>query len=146
VPSVGKIETGLLEGLVILIGLSGCAFMVLRPLEVPNPSAELLKGVATLGTGLLLAYVVEISWLTGRIRHASEYERRLGFFVGLGAGGLVGIVVALLLAAHIAAGHSNLLDSIGLSWVVASTATLGGLVIVHPLLVHEWSDEQPGTD
>jgi hypothetical protein len=146
VPKVGEIEKGVLEGLVVLIGFSASMFALLRLLGAPNPSVELLEGVVTLGTGLLLAYVVEVSWLTARIRGASDYESRLGFFVGIGAGGLVGIVVTLLLAAHIAAGHSNLLDSIGLSWVVASIATLGGLVIVQPLLVHEWSGEQPDSD
>ncbi|MFL5901230.1 MAG: hypothetical protein ACJ75S_08545 [Solirubrobacterales bacterium] len=113
---------------------------------VPDPSADLLNGLASLGTGLLLAYVVEISWLTGRIRSVSDYERRLGSFVGIGAGGLLGVVVALLLAAHRNAGHSNLLDSVGLAWVAASLAFLGGLVIAQPLLVHEWSNSQPDSD
>jgi hypothetical protein len=94
----------------------------------------------------LLAYVVEISWLTGRIRSVSDYERRLGAFVGIGAGGLLGVVVALLLAAHRTAGHSNLLDGVGLAWVAASLAFLGGFVVVQPLLVHEWSDSEPDSD
>ena len=113
---------------------------------VPDPSADLLEGIASLGTGLLLAYVVEVSWLTGHIRQAPDYERRLGVTVGLGAGGLTGVVAVLLLAAHHAAGHSNLLDSIGLSWVVVSLAILGGLVIIQPLLIHEWSDERPDAE
>lgn len=129
------------------MALFACTILTMPAiLKVPDPSDDLFDGLTTLGTGLLLAYVVEISWLTGRIRGASDYERRLGFFVGLGASGLVGTVVALLLASHRAAGHSNLLDSVGLAWVVASLTMLGGLVIIHPLLVHEWSDNPPGAD
>jgi hypothetical protein len=143
-PRIGEIERGLLEGLTLLIVLSASvSFLVLAILGGSSPSPRLLEGVATLGTGLLLAYVVEVSWLTVRIRCAPDYERRLGFFVGLAAGGLIGVVVAILLAAHISAGHSNLLDDIGLSWVIASLAMLGSLVIVQPLLVHEWSGGEP---
>lgn len=78
------IEKGLFEGLGLLTGLSASMFVLLVVLKVPNPSTGLLEGFATLGTGLLLAYVVEISWLTARIRRALDYERRLGFFVGIG--------------------------------------------------------------
>lgn len=130
-----------------LLALLVCTVaLTLVTLLVSDPSADLLYGFASLGTGLLLAYVVEISWLTGRIRSASDYKRRLGAFVGIGAGGLLGVVVALLLAAHREAGHSNLLDSVGLAWVAASLAFLGGFVIVQPLLVHEWFDSEPDSD
>ncbi|HEY5709622.1 MAG TPA: hypothetical protein VID51_02395 [Solirubrobacterales bacterium] len=145
-PRVDEIERGLLEGLGILAAVSISVFSFLYALGVPNPSADLLEGIATLGTGLLLAYVVEISWFAGRMRSESDYEKRLGTFLGLGTAGLAGIVVALLLASHRAAGHSNLLDSIGLAWVIASVTTLGGMVIMQPLLVHEWSGNQPGSD
>lgn len=114
--------------------------------RVPNPSADLLNGLANLGTGLLLAYVVEISWLTSRMRRLPDYERRLGAFIGVGAGGLLGVVVALLLAAHRDAGHSNLLDSVGVSWVAVSLTFLGVVVIIQPLLGHEWSDGQSDSD
>jgi hypothetical protein len=141
---VGEIEKGALEALLALVVSTIAGTLVAS--VVPHPSDDLLKGFASLGTGLLLAYVVEISWLTTRMRREPDYERRLGAFVGIGAGGLVGVVIALLLSAHRAAGHSNLLDSIGLSWVAVSLAFLGGFVIIQPLLVHEWSGEQPDSD
>jgi hypothetical protein len=106
---------------------------------IPAPSPQLLLAIASLGTALLLAYVVEMAWLITRLRSASDYELRLGAFVGLGIGGLIGVVLALLLSAHNAAGHSNFLDDVGLAWVVSSLAVLGSLVVVQPLLVHEWA-------
>jgi hypothetical protein len=145
VPKIGESEKGALEALLALVVCTIAGTLAAH--AVPDPSNDLLDGIASLGTGLLLAYVVEISWLTARMRREPDYERRLGAFVGIGAGGLVGVVIALLLAAHRAAGHSNLLDSIGLSWVAVSLAFLGGFVIIQPLLVHEWSgSSQPDSD
>lgn len=144
VPKLDEIEKGVLEALLILVGCTISMTLVAR--LVSDPSADLLSGVSSLGTGLLLAYVVEISWLTSRMRRLPDYERRLGAFVGVGAGGLLGVVVALLLAAHRDAGHSNLLDCVGVSWVAVSLAFLGVVVIIQPLLVHEWSDDQPDSD
>lgn len=143
-PKVGEIEKGALEALRALLICTAAG--MLATFVVPRPSADLLEGFASVGTGLLLAYVVEISWLTTRMRSLSDYERRLGAFVGIGAGGLLGVVVALLLAAHRNAGHSNLLDNVGLTWVAASLAFLGSFVILQPLLVHEWSDGEPDSD
>lgn len=143
-PKVGEIEKGLLEAILALVVCTTAG--TLGAIAVPDPSGDLLKGFASLGTGLLLAYVVEISWLTTRIRREPDYERRLGAFVGIAAGGLLGVVIALLLAAHRAAGHSGLLDSIGLSWVAVSLAFLGGFVIIQPLLVHEWTGQRRESD
>jgi hypothetical protein len=144
VPKLREIEKGALEALLSLVGCTISGTLAVR--LVSDPSADLLSGLASLGTGLLLAYIVEISWLTSRMRRLSDYERRLGAFVGVGASGLLGVVVALLLAAHREAGHSNLLDSVGVSWVAVSLTFLGVVVIIQPLLIHEWSDVQPDSD
>lgn len=129
----------------ILVASLG-AFLGIR--LAPTPSSNLLNGFASLGTGLLLAYVIEAVWITPRMRGAKDYEERLGGLVGFAAGGLIGVVLALLVAAHRAAGHANWLDDLGLAWTVISLSILGGLVVLHPLLVHEWqpSDENPPGD
>jgi predicted phage tail protein len=75
------------------------------------------------------------------MRSAVDYNERLGLLVGLAAAGLAGVVVALLISAHLMAGHSNLLDAAGLSWTVVSLGLLGGVVVIQPLLVHEWTPE-----
>ena len=129
----------MLEALLVLVTCTAASALAIR--LAPYPSADLLKDIASLGTGLLLAYVIEISWLTARMSRAPDYERRLGAFVGIAAGGLLGVVIALLLAAHRAAGHSNPLDTIGVSFVAVSLAFLGGIVIIQPLLVHEWPED-----
>jgi hypothetical protein len=114
--------------------------------RVPAPSSELLEGIVTIGIGLFVAYVLEMAWLVTRLRSATDYETRLGAFVGLGFAGLLGIVMALFLAAHRVAGHANLLDDIGFSWAIASLALLGVIVTLQPLLVHEWDSDEKDVD
>ena len=106
-----------------------------------------MNDAASLGTGLLLAYVVEATWVTRRMRSAVDYEKRLGFLVGVATAGLIGVVLAMLISAHRAAGHSNLLDVAGLAWVVISLSLLSSLVVAQPIVVHEWSsDEEENED
>lgn len=141
---VGEVKKGCLKAIgLILVGSMGIS-LITRIL--PGPSPDLLNGFASLGTGLLLAYVIEAAWITPRMRAAKDYEERLGVLVGVAVSGLIGVVLALLLAAHRTAGHSNWLDDFGLAWAVLSLAVLGSLVVLHPLLVHEWqpsSEEDP---
>jgi len=140
---VGEVEKGCLKAIgMVLVGSMG-AFLLTRILPAPNP--DLLNGLASLGTGLLLAYVIEAAWITPRMRTAKDFENRLGVLVGVAVSGLFGVVIALLLAAHRAAGHSNWLDHLGLAWTVVSLAILGGLVVLQPLLVHEWQPAEEGS-
>jgi hypothetical protein len=134
-----EIQRGTAEAFGVVVLGATSFFFVVRLL--PAPSAELLRDIGNLGLGLLLAYVVESVWLASRMRGSSDYRSRLGAFFGLGMSGLVGAIVSILLAAHRDAGHANLLDQLGLSWAAVSLVILGGMVVVQPLLVHEWSDE-----
>lgn len=137
-----SIEKGFYGALLVVVGC--CALAMPAVNAVPAPSVRLMDGIASLGTGLLLAYVVEAVWATRQMRSAHDYEKRLGFLVGLATTGLAGIVIALLVSAHLAAGHSNLLDVAGLAWVVVSLGLLGGFVVTQPLLGHEWSSAEEG--
>lgn len=143
---LSQIKRGFAEAIASVFAASVGTFLGIR--LAPAPSPDLLNGLASLGTGLLLAYVIEAAWVTRRMRAAKDYEKRLGVFVGLAASGLIGVVVALLVSAHRVAGHSNPLDDFGLAWIVVSLAILGGLVVLYPLLVHEWqpADEDPLED
>jgi hypothetical protein len=107
---------------------------------VPPASPELLRSLATIGAILLPAYVVEVTWLVPHMGKGVDYEEWLGFVVGAGIAGLIGIAVALLLAEHRLAGHANSLDDIGLAWVVASELILAGALIVQPLLANRFRD------
>lgn len=137
---LNPIERGITEALLVVIATSIPFWLLVS--FIPPPSADLMRGLASLGTGLLLAYVVEAVWVTRQMRPVADYEFRLGAFVGFAVAGLVGTIVALLVAAHRAAEHANLLDSAGLSWAVVSLSVLGGLVVAQPLLVHEWTTER----
>lgn len=112
---------------------------------VPPASPELLRTVAVIGASLFIAYAVEAVWLVSRVAIHDEYEQWLGFLIGTGIAGLLGIAVALLLSEHRAAGHSNFIDSLGTAWILISLLVLGALLVIQPLLAYELS-EPAGAD
>lgn len=113
---------------------------------IPPASPELLRTIAAIGASLLIAYVVEAVWLVSRVEVHDEYELWLGFLVGTGIAGLLGIAAALLLSEHRAAGHSNFIDSIGTAWILISMIVLGSLLVIQPLLAYELSEPAGGAD
>ena len=110
---------------------------------IPLASPELLRSIATIGATLLLAYIVEAVWLVQRVERDDEFEEWLGFVTGAGIAGLLGVVFALLLSEHRAAGHANFIDEIGVAWVAVSLVILGGVLVLQPLLAH-WLSEPAG--
>jgi hypothetical protein len=106
---------------------------------VPLASPELLRSVALVGATLVLAYVVEAVWLVQRVEQDDEFEEWLGFVTGAGIAGFLGVVLALLLAEHRLAGHSNFVDELGTAWVAVSLLILGGVLVLQPLLAHRLS-------
>jgi hypothetical protein len=68
----------------------------------------------------------------------------VGATAGFGIGGLMGIVAALLVAEHRAAGHHNFLDTFGLWWSAIALVSLGGYVAMHPVIVDRWGPKQAG--
>lgn len=135
---LGQVSAGLIEG----IGVIGVATVALLPIamRVPQPSPAVFEEIVQVGIVLLLGYVVELVWFVQRIAQAPDYENRLGGLTGIGIAGLIGVVLAILLGAHLAAGHNNVLDDIGLAWIVPSLAFMAGVVVIQPLLVHEWDE------
>jgi hypothetical protein len=105
------------------------------------PSAELFGQLAQIGATLLVAYSVAIVAAERQLRTKSskdEHEDWLGFSVGAGACGLLGIILAVGLSAHRDAGHANLLDDIGLWWCVSSIGVLGLTIAILPLASYSW--------
>ncbi len=115
----------------VLLGSVGAAFFLGA---VPAPSPDLTQSLATIGAILVPAYVAEVVWLVPRMGKGIEYEEWLGFVVGAGIAGLLGIAIALLLTQHRLAGHSNSIDDLGLAWVIVSEAVLAGVLVLQPLL------------
>lgn len=108
--------------------------------SMPAPSAESMRSVAGIGVALLLGYVIEAVWMVGRLeRTDDDREDWLGGTAGFALCGLVAIAVALLVAAHRDAGHSNYLDSLGLWFVAISLGILGIFVSLQPLIVEQWT-------
>ncbi|HEX6687042.1 MAG TPA: hypothetical protein VF085_00080 [Solirubrobacterales bacterium] len=112
---------------------------------IPPASPDLLRTLATIGAGLLIAYVVEAVWLVGRVELDDEYEEWLGFVTGAGIAGFLGVVFALLLSEHRIAGHSNFIDEIGTAWAAVSLLILGFTLVAQPLLAHRFGEPQGQT-
>jgi hypothetical protein len=102
----------------------------------PMPSSELLQGIASLGGALVIAYVVQAVWMVQEAKPADDREDWVGFVTGTGVAGLIGVVLVLVLAAHRAAGHENLLDRFGCIWAGTALCALAGVVMFQPPLVH----------
>lgn len=135
---------GLVEGLLALsIPLLPVAYLFGR-FDI-EPGSDLLLAVAQIGATLLVAFAVVVTGLV-RVSHhrpRSEREERLGAFLGVGAGGLAGVFLALALSARADAGHWIWVDTALLAWIAISTLMLGVLVVMQPLVEHEWTPRQP---
>jgi hypothetical protein len=107
----------------------------------PPADPSLLQGIALVGASLVLAYVVEVLWLVSRMS-ADDDREWLGFIVGAGATGFLGVVFALLLAQHRSNGYDNFLDDLGLAWSAVSLLILGGTLVLQPLLAVRFRDSE----
>lgn len=116
-----------------MIATGACLVLLLTRMAQPSPA--LLRDIASLGGALVLAYVVQASWLVRFVKRDDDFENFAGFTTGIGVAGLVGVFLSLLVAANREAGHGNLLDTLGFAWVIASLVMLGALVTIQPLLV-----------
>jgi MFS family permease len=112
----------------------------------PNPSAELLRGIAGLGGALVIAYVVQAAWLVREAKPAEDRDGWAGFVTGIGIAGFVGVLLALVLAEHRAAGHDNFLDRIGCAWAALALLMLATIVLLHPLLAYRLIRERDKVD
>ena len=99
-----------------------------------DPGKDLMYGLAGFGASVFLAYILEAVWLVDRIPGHRRSANWIGFVAGLGFAGLSAVFVSLAVAAHLEAGHSNALDTIGLAWSVAAVVLLGAIVAYQPLL------------
>jgi hypothetical protein len=136
---ISEIIRGAVEAIgMVLVG--ALAALPLFIFWIPLPSESTLSQIADVGIVLVLAYAVEGAWLVlvPHLAEEEDYENRLGAIAGIGIAGMFGVVCALMLAAHRAAGHANALDFVGFAWVVFSLSCLAGVVVSQPLLVHVW--------
>ncbi len=131
-PRPQQLWIGLAQALAAIAALTAAFAFISRGLGYP--SAETLRSIAGIGVAFVLGYVLEAVWLVNRAEYRERHEEWLGFVCGVGVAGLLGIVAALAAAAHLEAGHRNLLDDLGLWWAVSSLGMLGLLVALQPFL------------
>ncbi len=132
-PTLESLEEWLLAVILAAVGF-GLASWILFPF----PSPALTRDLANIGIVLVLAYVVEAAWLTPHVVDDDDEDGDLGILLGIGITGMLGVIVAVLLSAHLAAGHGNRLDDFGFGWAVVSVLALAAMVILQPQLVHVW--------
>lgn len=140
---LSPLRKGFAEGLAVIafgsaIGAVSLAFIASQPTE------GLLRSLAEIGATLLIAYVIEVSWIvraSSPARALNERENRLGAFIGIGAAALFGIALALGLAERAKAHHWTSLDEVAFAWVTVSFLVLGVAVVLQPLITHEWLDD-----
>lgn len=119
------------------------AMLALTVGRAAYPSANLMQTFAQIAATLLVGWVVMAVWMVARVeRDGDDREEWLGGTTGLGVGGLAGLAVALLVAAHREAGHANFLDRFGCWWAVISIGALGLMLVLHPLVVERWRPDQ----
>jgi hypothetical protein len=105
------------------------------------PSPELLRNLAQIGATLLVAYGVEVGWAARSTRsRGARKQFWVGFVVGIGSAGLLGIVGSLVISERVA-DHWAQIDKLAFSWVVSSLGLLGILVVSLPSIVYAWSAE-----
>lgn len=126
----------LLSGRAKVIGGLTLTTLVLAkfsPFESPNPG--LMYAIAQVGIAVVFAFIVEAVWMIERAnRDDDDHRDWLGVTCGLGVAGLLGVIAALAVGGYRAAGHVNFLDSWGFWWSALALSTLGGAVVVRPLL------------
>lgn len=111
--------------------------------HVACPSADLMQALAQVGATLLVGWVVTAVWMAARLeRDGDDREQWFGVAAGFGIGGLAGLTVAFLVAAHREAGHANYLDWLGCWWAVISVGALGLIVVLHPVIVERWTSDR----
>lgn len=100
-----------------------------------HPSPDLMYAIAQVGITIVLGYLVEAVWLANSVDRDDDHEKWLGGMVGFAIAGLLGVAAALIVGAHLAAGHDSFVDYLGLGWSVSSLILLGTLVVMHPWAV-----------
>lgn len=141
--SLNPVRKGFAEGLAAIA--AGSLFAVFGLTVIASkPTDDLLRSLAEVGATFLIAYVIEVSWIvktSSTARALDERESRLGTFIGIGAAALFGIALALGLAERARVHHWNFFDEIGFAWVAVSLVALGAVVVLQPLLTHEWLND-----
>jgi hypothetical protein len=139
-PHLKPVSKGVVNALLAVALASVGGYFFLR--AIPAASPELLRTIALIGASLLLGYIVEAVWVVPRVALDDEYEEWLGFITGAGIAGFLGVVFALLLSEHRAAGHDNFIDSLGVAWTAFSLLILGGVLVLQPLLADRFREER----
>lgn len=103
-----------------------------------SPSGDLLIGIGQVGATLLIAYGVEVSWfLKESKKRSGDRENWVGVVTGIGGCGMLGIAFALGLSES--GGSLGWIEELAFSWTIVTIGSLGGLVALIPLVIHEWA-------
>lgn len=127
---------GVLEAITATFACTVVSFFGLYQL-FPEPD-QTSAALAQVGATLLVAYAVQASWvLRASRKRGPDRENWVGIAAGIGFCALIGILLALALAAH----HEplNWLEAFAFGWVVVANALLGGMIAFQPWAMYHWT-------
>lgn len=130
-----------IAGAVGSVAVIAVAFGVGFGLTLGPPGADLLRALAQLGVGLLVAYSVFLARVESRLGRKgtrAHHEDWLGFVTGCGVCAFLGIAAALAASAHRESEQAGALVDVALWWAVASIGMLGIVVAILPIMSYEW--------
>lgn len=141
---LGPVWSGLLQGigavttLWVILGATAAFY------SLPDPSAEVFHDTAQIGVGLLIAFSVAVAGVNARDGESPRSHLEwLCFDAGVGLTGLTAIAVSIALAAYREAGHTGVLDKVGLAFIASALFMLGLVVALQPYLSFYWK-RSPG--
>lgn len=135
--SKDSISKGFALGFVSVLVISVICLASGRYFGVREAPETLLRDLAQIGVGLLIAYSVAIAAVERDVS-AIEGDHRLwvGFVTSIGCCGLVGVGIAVAVASLGSGGW--LVDEVIWWWSVGAIGMLGLLVAFLPFLSYEW--------
>lgn len=142
-----RIGRGLVESLALMFALSLIATIWLVVSDIGPPNAQLLETWAQIGATLLVAYVLAVTWLVrvSQRRPRRERETRLGRLLGVGTAVLLAIGMSMRLATLPETHDWDWLNELQLGFAVGPLLMAGGMVVMQPLMTHEWTPEEQET-
>lgn len=111
-----------------------------------RPKAEVLRALAEIGATLLVAYGLVASSIISAAQAEPRKKRteRLGALVGIGATGLIGIAVALVLSERAWVIDPSWLEELAFGWTSASLLMFLVMIAFQAEAVESW--EKPAPD
>jgi hypothetical protein len=135
---LGPFWLGLLDGLSGVFSLFVAGLMLALLLPSGRPPQALFENLSQIGATIFVAYSVSTTGVAYRRQELEQHVNWLGSICGVGALGVTGLGLSLLLAAERGAGHSGAWFTAGLCWILATIVLMCALIAFLPYATFSW--------